>query len=263
MRWGRRRLTPRPLWIPAFAGMTLGCAGRRVLLVAEGEGVLPARHRPPAGPAAPRSPFDFPQGERPPGPRMALSVWVPARAGMARVGGPLRVPSGQASTGSGRTELGSASMTGSRGCDGGRRRPRRAPALGSRVRGNDGGGSRRFEGGLGGGAPPGAPLDSCLRRNDEVCRRYDEVCGCGGIDVAGSEVCRRARLVRGSRRGCARPVPWRLRLALGRPRCRWGGRRPFDAASSAAWLRDCAARSASMSGISRPRPSTTRTRKLK
>ena len=162
----------------------------------------------PEGPAAPRSPFDFPQGERPPCPRMALSLWVSAFAGMTRVGvcgkdegcegapstgsgrtdlesgpatgswgcdgggdaprrapldtgfrryddggvragkcwwcwggGPLRVPSGQASTGSGRTDLGSGPATGSRGCDGGGDAPRRAP-LDTGFRRYDGGGVR-------------------------------------------------------------------------------------------------------------------------
>ena len=106
------------------------------------------------------------------------------------------------------------------------------------------------------GAPPA--LRPSGYRLSPVRRR-----GGGDISEAGSANFRRARLMRGSRRGCARPVPWRIRLALGRPRCRWGGRRPFDVASSAAWVRDWAARVASMSGISRPRPSTTRTRKLK
>ena len=66
----------------------------------------------------------------------AAPLWIPAFAGMTRAEGPLRVPSGQASTGSGRTDAGSAPAVGSRGCDG--------------V----------------GDAPRLAPLDSCLRRND-------------------------------------------------------------------------------------------------
>ena len=66
----------------------------------------------------------------------AAPLWIPAFAGMTRAKDPLRVPSGQASTGSGRTDLGSARAVGSGGCDG--------------V----------------GDAPRGAPLDSCLRRND-------------------------------------------------------------------------------------------------
>ena len=132
-------------------------------------------HAAPHGACGPRSPFDFPQGERPPWPRMALSLWVPAFAGMTRVGGPLRVPSGQASTGSGRTELGGAATTGSRGCDGGGDAPRPGPGFPrSRERRW---GSRRFEGGLGGGAPLLAPLGSCLRRND-ACGRVRVGRGC-------------------------------------------------------------------------------------
>ena len=45
-------------------------------------------------------------------------------AGERDGGGPLRVPSGQAATGSGRTDLGSACAVGSGGCDGGRPAPR-------------------------------------------------------------------------------------------------------------------------------------------
>ena len=116
--------------------------------------------------------------------------------------GPLRVPSG-ASTGSGRTDLGSARAVGRGGCDGGRRRsraalpsgflpsqerrawwsagrrgllvvegPLRVPsgqalreALGERIW------EARVRWGVGdamgdGDAPRRAPLDSCLRRND-------------------------------------------------------------------------------------------------
>ena len=66
----------------------------------------------------------------------AAPLWIPAFAGMTRAEGPLRVPSGQASTGSGRTDLGGAPLVGSGG------------AMGD------------------GDAPRLAPLDSCLRRND-------------------------------------------------------------------------------------------------
>ena len=48
--------------------------------------------------------------------------------GLLVVGGGLRVPSGQASTGSGRTDLGGACAVGSGGCDGGRRRPAPRPS---------------------------------------------------------------------------------------------------------------------------------------
>ena len=68
------------------------------------------------------------EGGAPPPP----PLWIPACAGMTRAGGPLRVPSGQASTGSGRTDLGSAPTTGSRGCDGGGDAPRAAPQRGLR-----------------------------------------------------------------------------------------------------------------------------------
>ena len=83
-RRGRRRAAPRP-WVPAFARTTMG--GVRVggeLLVVGG-----ARLRPrPVGPAAPVQALRFQaQGERPPRPRMALSRWVPACAGITRGGG--------------------------------------------------------------------------------------------------------------------------------------------------------------------------------
>ena len=58
----------------------------------------------------------------------ASPLWIPAFAGMTRAGGPLRVPSGQASTGSGRTDLRGAPSVGSGGCDGGRRRPAPRPS---------------------------------------------------------------------------------------------------------------------------------------
>ena len=138
--------TPRatPLWIPAFAGMTMwGSAGRRVLSVMEGWGshcggtgdsriapttgcgalgdatglavrlrrpapVPPSislrangRHHPsgllPARERRVREALRQAQGERTP------PLWVAACAGTTRAGGPLRMPSGQASTGSGRT----------------------------------------------------------------------------------------------------------------------------------------------------------------
>ena len=71
----------------------------------------------------------------------AAPLWIPAFAGMTRVGecgvagavgggSPLRVPSGQASTGSGRTVSGSARAMGSGGRDGGRRRPAPRPCPG-------------------------------------------------------------------------------------------------------------------------------------
>ena len=205
-----------PLWIPAFAGMTLGVCGPASAGGGGGGASCPAP--PPPRGCGPPFTLRFPSGRTAsPAPHGTLGLDSCLRGNDAWRGA-LRQAQGE--------RIGKRPDDGEWGMRWGRRRAApRAPALGSRVRGNDGGGSRRFEGGWGGGAPPGAPLDSCLRRNDEVCRRYDEVCG--GIDVAGSEVCRRARLVRGSRRGCATPVPWRLRLALGRPRCRWGGRRLF------------------------------------
>ena len=66
----------------------------------------------------------------------ASPLWIPAFSGMTRAEGPLRVPSGQASTGSGRTDLGGAPSVG------------RGGAMGD------------------GDAPRLAPLDSFLRRND-------------------------------------------------------------------------------------------------
>ena len=58
----------------------------------------------------------------------AAPLWIPAFAGMTRAEDPLRVPSGQASTGSGRTDFGGAPLVGSGGCDGGRRRPAPRPS---------------------------------------------------------------------------------------------------------------------------------------
>ena len=155
---GRRRPAPAPLpWIPAFAGTTMGGCG----------------------------------------------VW----RGLLVRGGP--------STGSGRTDSGSARAMGSGGCDGeDGDAPCRAP-LGSCLRRNDarggvregqwggvwvgegcwwrwgespaaagravrepplrGLGSRGSDWGLGGGAPPGAPLDTGFRRYDD-----GGVWGCGG-----------------------------------------------------------------------------------
>ena len=113
----------------------------------------------------------------------APPLWIPAFAGMTRVGSTLRVPSGQASTGSGRTDLGSARAVGSGGCDGVGDAPRRAP-LDSRCRGNDacgkpfdrlranGFGKRACDGECGmrggGDGPRRAPaLDSRCRGNDD------------------------------------------------------------------------------------------------
>ena len=148
MRGGRRR--PAPLWIPAFAGMT-------------------------------------------------MEVWGSAR--VAGVGGPLRVPSGQASTGSGRTDSGSARATDAWG----RETPRAAPlpwipafagttmgVWGSARAAGGGGppstGSGRTDAGSapttgsrgcveGGDAPRRAPLDSCLRRNDACGKPFDRLRG--------------------------------------------------------------------------------------
>ena len=104
-----------PLWIPAFAGMTMGVwgpssadggggarpavAGRafreRPLRCVGGVGVASLGGSELAPPGV-HSPFDFPQGERTPPP-----LWIPAFAGMARRGAERR---GRGpSTGSGRT----------------------------------------------------------------------------------------------------------------------------------------------------------------
>ena len=108
--WGIRRgagvprAAPLP-WVPARAGTTMGrvvgCVGARGWC--QGGGPL----------------------SRAGGSRTAPTTGVGrTRAGVMRgllvVEGPLRVPSGQASTGSGRTGLGSARAVGSGGCDGGR-----------------------------------------------------------------------------------------------------------------------------------------------
>ena len=106
MRWGTGVPCAAPLpWVPARAGTTMGgvvgCVGAR----GSGQG---------GGPLS-----------RAGGSRTAPTTGVGrTRAGVMRgllvVEGPLRVPSGQASTGSGRTGLGSARAVGSGGCDGGR-----------------------------------------------------------------------------------------------------------------------------------------------
>ena len=110
-RWGRPRASPLP-WVPARAGTTMGgvvgCVGARGWC--QGGGPL----------------------SRAGGSRTAPTTGVGrTRAGVMRellvAEGPLRAPSGQALTGSGRTDLGSARAVGSGGCDGGRRRPRAAP----------------------------------------------------------------------------------------------------------------------------------------
>ena len=110
-RWGRPRAAHLP-WVPARAGTTMGgvvgCVGARGWC--QGGGPL----------------------SRAGGSRTAPTTGVGrTRAGVMRellvAEGPLRAPSGQALTGSGRTDLGSARAVGSGGCDGGRRRPRAAP----------------------------------------------------------------------------------------------------------------------------------------
>ena len=121
-RWGRPRASPLP-WVPARAGTTMGgvvgCVGARGWC--QGGGPL----------------------SRAGGSRTAPTTGVGrTRAGVMRellvVEGPLRVPSGQASTGSGRTDLGSAPLRRRMGdAMGGGDAPRRAPALGSRFHGND------------------------------------------------------------------------------------------------------------------------------
>ena len=110
--WGMRcgtetpRAAPLP-WVPARAGTTMGgvvgCVGAR----GSGQGGWPvARSR---GRAVREPPLRPGWGARGRGCARGLLV----------VEGPLRVPSGQASTGSGRTGLGGARAVGSGGCDGG------------------------------------------------------------------------------------------------------------------------------------------------
>ena len=131
---GRRHPAPRPSGFLPSPVRRWGWGGWRVLLVSGGGPAL-------AGRAIRESPLrrgvgvgsakGVGDGGAPPAP-----LWIPAFAGMTRAEGPLRVPSGQASTGSGRTDAGSARAVGSGG------------AMGD------------------GDAPRLAPLDSCLRRND-------------------------------------------------------------------------------------------------
>ena len=141
-RWGRPRASPLP-WVPARAGTTMGgvggCVGARGWC--QGGGPL----------------------SRAGGSRTAPTTGVGrTRAGVMRellmAEGPLRVPSGQASTGSGRTDLGGARAVGSGGCDGGRRRPAPRPCPGfpfSRERRWAGWWSARAGGG---GGPPSCVL---------------------------------------------------------------------------------------------------------
>ena len=182
-------------------------------LVAEGEGVLYAA----LGVTCP----GLPRGARPPvhpsislranglpgWPRRTLggSVWVPACAlGMTRDGRRRRLGARPPAAGWGRlrqAQVGSAPTPGSRGCDGGGDAPPARPPAGFAIREAPlrrprSGGSWRWTGGVGatGPAPRPVPLwipvqlsrrRESLRRNDEVCRRYDEVWGCGGIDGGG------------------------------------------------------------------------------
>ena len=142
-RWGRPRASPLP-WVPARAGTTMGgvvgCVGARGWC--QGGGPL----------------------SRAGGSRTAPTTGVGrTRAGVMRellvAEGPLRVPSGQASTGSGRTEM---RTSGCGGGDGGGRRaaPRWVPASRRGVGGVRGRGResrlRRGGGAMGGGcgAPP-------------------------------------------------------------------------------------------------------------
>ena len=194
-RWGRPRASPLP-WVPARAGTTMGgvvgCVGARGWC--QGGGPL----------------------SRAGGSRTAPTTGVGrTRAGVMRellvAEGPLRAPSGQALTGSGRTDLGSARAVGSGGCDGGRRRPAPRPCPGFPFSwerrwagwwsaGAGGGGVRvplsrdgRFanrpcdggcwrswgrDGGWGWGAA--TLLDSCLRWKSSGGRRRDGALGRGG-----------------------------------------------------------------------------------
>ena len=161
-RWGRPRASPLP-WVPARAGTTMGgvvgCVGARGWC--QGGGPL----------------------SRAGGSRTAPTTGVGrTRAGVMRellvVEGPLRVPSGQASTGSGRTGLGGARAVGCGGCDGGRRRPAPRPCPGfpfSRERRWAGCGPVSAGGG---GGPPSSALRTGfdrLRANGNANRPYDGV----------------------------------------------------------------------------------------
>ena len=150
--WFAKRAAPSPPVGGSPAGSNDG--GGRSPFVLEARRAIPARWglRPPAD-----SPlrgerrwggFDFPQGERPPRPRMTLALgsclrsndeWGAGRRGLMVVEGPLRPSEAQ-----GERISGSARAVGCGGCDGGRRRsPRLAPALGIPARAgrerNDGG----------------------------------------------------------------------------------------------------------------------------
>ena len=184
---GRRRPAPRPSGYRLSPVRRWGWWGWRVLLVSGGGPAL-------AGRAIRESPLrrgvgvgsakGVGDGGAPP-----MPLWILASAGMTRVEGPLRVPSGQASTGSGRTDFGGVPLVGSGDAMADGDAPRRAP-LDSCLRRNDacgrppssalrtgfdrlranGRGKRACGGEWGcdgvGGAPRRAPLVSCLRRND-------------------------------------------------------------------------------------------------
>ena len=136
------------------------------------------------------------------------------RRGLLVAGGPLRVPSGQASTASGRTgrearvrwgrgdAMGDLWRPPPRGSDTGGRPWSTGPALAgrairvARLRWGVGVGDARGVGG--GGAPPGAPLDTGFRRYDDGGVRVSRCCWCGagGPALAGRAI-REAPLRRG------------------------------------------------------------------
>ena len=145
--WGRGRPRAPPLWIPAFAGMTVGVRWRG------GVGGCVGGDAPRAAPLDSCLRRNDERGSR-------NDDWgCRGRRGLLGGGGP--------STGSGRTGLWMAAATGGGGGGWGwGAAPRRAPALGSRLRGNDGGGGSgrtdwgarvRWGGGMRWGETPRAP----------------------------------------------------------------------------------------------------------
>ena len=153
------------------------------------------------------------QGAAPREPRGGRA-WL-RRVGALVVGGPLRVPSGQASTGSGRTDATTSLRSCMRRHDACKRPFDRLRANGIGKRAHYGEwGSRRCDGAGGGGAPPLAPLDTGFRRYDDGDVRVGKCCWWrrGESPAAAGRALREAPLRRGvgesgMRRGLVVGVP--------------------------------------------------------